>query len=812
MEKFRISEEKLYKICDCRQFDFESTEDLSPLQGIIGQDRAVKAMDFGLRMDKKGYNIYVSGDWGTGRNSYVRLITDSIAIKKDLAKDWIYVFNFKNPHNPTALWLEQGEAKVFKKVIGRSIMAIRKQIGEVFLSRDYENSRAILLNEYSVRTKVIIDELNKVGKKFGFAFSQNDQGLVSVPLKEDGKPMTEDEYRTITDDLYEKMKNNSNALSVEAADFFNKLRAEEERMTGKLKSLDEMTGRKVVEFHITSIEKNVHMNEGVKGYLNNLTKDILEHINQFKSKDKDKSDNPLMMLGQQSQENFFDRYRVNVFIDNTDKEAAPIIFESNPTYYNLVGAVEYRNEMGVMKTDFTQIKPGSLHEANGGFLVIQAKDILTMPFSWKALKRSLITQNVQIESLGKQIGTIVTSTLKPEPIPIDVKVIIIGDYYTYSLLYAYDEEFRKLFRVMSDFDLEFERNEDNITRFARFIATNCVKEGLKSFDKSAIGKMVEYSSRLAGEQNKLSSRLNKIVGILFEANQWADVYGDDVITEKHIDKTLSERNYRTNKVEEKVFEMFKTGDYILDVDGFKVGEINGLAVLGTGQYSFGKPSKITVSAYRGKAGIINIEREARTSGSIHDKGVMILTGFMGFKYAKDKPLALSASIVFEQLYSGVDGDSASSTELYALLSSLSGKPVNQSIAVTGSVNQRGQIQPIGGVNEKIEGFFKVCQIKGMTGKQGVIIPIQNVKNLMLNKEVVQAVIKREFHIYAVSHIDEGIEILTGVKAGDIDQEGTMHYLVNEKLKELADIKDKSGEDNENDKVKNKEKNKEKAGE
>ena len=425
---------------------------------------------------------------------------------------------------------------------------------------------------------------------------------------------------------------------------------------------------------------------------------------------------------------------------------------------------------------------------------MQAKDILTIPYAWQALKRSLITEQVEIESLGKHSGSIVTTTLKPQPIPLDVKVIIIGDYYTYSLLYEYDEQFRKLFRIMADFDIEFDRDDANVKRIARFIATNCVKEGLKPFDKSAIAKIIEYSSRLAGTQDKLSSRLNKMVGILFEADTWADTYDDEIITERHVDKTLNEIKLRTNKVEEKVMQMFESGDYLLDVSGEKVGEINGLAVMGTGQYTFGKPSKITVSSYRGKAGIINIEREARTSGSIHDKGVMILTGYMGYKYACDKPLALSASIVFEQLYSGVDGDSASSTELYALLSSLSNIPINQSIAVTGSVNQRGQIQPIGGVNEKIEGFYKVCQIKGITGKQGVIIPIQNVKNLMLNKEVIQAVIKREFSIYAVSNIDEGIEILMGQKAGDINIEGTIHYLVNQKLEELADMKkDEAGE-------------------
>lgn len=788
MEKFRLSEDKLYKVCDVNNFDFETTDELTPLQGIIGQDRAIKAMDFGLKMDKKGYNIYVSGAWGTGRNSYVKLITDSVAIKKDMAKDWVYVFNFKNPYNPLALSLQRGEAKSFSKLVKRAIFFIRKQIVDVFNSRDYENARTLMMSEYNNKTQEIIIELNKIGKKHGFMFSHNDQGLVSVPLKSNGEPMTEKEYHSITDKQYEELKNNSNALSVEAVDYFNKLRNEEEKLATKLKNLDENFARKAIEFHINSIGMKIHLSNELNKYLSSIIEDIIENINKFKKDDDDEEvDNPLIILGQKSNEDFFNRYLVNVFIDNSNRKSAPVIFESNPTYYNLVGAVEYKNEMGVLRTDFTQIKPGALHEANGGFLVLQARDILSLPYAWQAIKRSLVTQQIQIESLGKLVGAIVTSTIKPQPIPLDIKIIIIGDYYTYSLLYEYDEEFRKLFRIMADFDLEMARDEDNIKRLARFIATHCEKEGLKSFDRSAVAKIIEYSSRLAEDQNKLSSRLNKIVGILFEADKWASIFGDSLVTEKHIEKTLYEINQRTNKVEEIIFEMIESGDYLLDVDGEKVGEINGLAVMGTGQYSFGKPSKITVSAYRGKAGIVNIEREARISGSIHDKGVMILTGYMGYKYAADKPLALSASIVFEQLYGGIEGDSASSTELYALLSSLSGKPINQGIAVTGSVNQRGQIQPIGGANEKIEGFFKVCKIKGFTGKQGVIIPIQNIKNLMLDEEVIQAVIKREFHIYAVSNTDEGIEILTGIKAGDIDQEGTIHYLVNKKLEELADV-------------------------
>ncbi|OPL07385.1 MAG: ATP-dependent protease [delta proteobacterium ML8_F1] len=794
MERFRLTEDQLYKVCDCRSFDFETTEDLTPLQGIIGQDRAVKAMDFGLKIEKSGYNIYVSGAWGTGRKSYVNLITETMAIKKDRGKDWVYVNNFENPYNPKAIYLEGGEAKTFEKLIKRSLRLIKKQVKEAFASRDYENSKAMLMEAYNHKTREIIDELNEIGKKFGFVFSHNDQGLVSVPLKEDGNPMTEKEYKNISDEEFTRLKNNSNTLGIEAVDYFNQLRSEEEKLSAKVRAMDESIVKKIVEFNIESMRKKLKLNPGLEEYLQDMAGDIVENLDRFRvDKEESGNSNPLLLLTQNSEENFFDRYEINILIDNGSREAAPVVFESNPTYYNLIGAVEYRNEMGVMKTDFTQIKSGTLHEANGGYLVIEAKELLSAPFAWQALKRTLLTGKLHIESLGKHSGAIVTSTIKPEPIPIDVKVILIGDYYLYSLLHEYDEEFRKLFRIMADFDSEMDRDDDNVMRFARFIATHCEKENLLPFDKGAVGRIVEYSARLADQKDKLTARFNKIVAILIEADQWARIYGDQVVSEKHIEKTLYEINQRTNKVEEKVMEMFESNDYLLEVQGKKIGEINGLAVLGTGQYTFGKPSKITVSTYHGKAGIINIEREVRTSGSIHDKGVMILTGYMGYKYAQDKPLALSASIVFEQLYSGVDGDSASSTELYALLSSIAGIPVNQGIAVTGSINQRGQIQPIGGVNEKIEGFFKVCRMKGLSGEQGVIIPHQNVKNLMLSEEVLQAVIARDFHIYSVRDVDEGIEILMGMKPGDIETKGTVHYLVNERLKVLAKNDSEAGE-------------------
>jgi len=786
----KLTVDQLCSGCSLEDLNFESTEELIPLQGVVGQDRVSRSLEFGLSMRKRGYNIYVSGNWGSGRNSYVRLITEEKAIKEEAPKDWLYVNNFKNGHNPIAVSVETGTAKEFIKQIEKIINFLRKEIENVFNSKDYENAKAGLIQEYNVNNQNIINELNDIGERYGFKFSQTEKGLVSIPLK-DGEAMSEEEYRAISDDEYELLRGNSNKLSIETVDLFNKLRFEEEELRRKIKNLEERMGRRIVSFHFMNLREKYKDNSDVKDYIDALIEDIVEHVDHFRGEDDEpQQQNPLAMFQMKDTEAFFNRYKMNLFIDNSEVDHAPIVFASNPTYYNLLGSIEYRNEMGMMKTDFTQIKPGLLHEANGGYLIILAKDILSIPYAWKGLKRALLDQTISIESIGAQTGAVVSTTLKPQPIPLNVKIIVIGDAYTYHMLYSYDEEFRKLFKVMADFDVEMDRNKENISKMSRFIAKHCEKDDLRHFDQKAVGKLIEYSSRMADDQDKLSAHLNKLVDVLYEADRWAEIYNSRLVRADHVEKALDEIKYRSNKYEEKVFDMFKEGTYLIEVDGYKLGEINGLAVTGSGQYRFGKPSKITVSTYKGRSGFVNIEREARQSGSHHDKGVMILTGFIGDRFAKEKPLALTANIVFEQSYSMIDGDSASSTELYAILSSLSGVPINQSIAVTGSVNQRGDIQPIGGVNEKIEGFYKVCKIKGLNGEQGVMIPHQNVKNLMLCNEVKEAVEKGLFSIYAIDHIEQGIEILTGVEAGEVNKNGnyprgSVFYKVNKRLKELA---------------------------
>lgn len=790
MIKYRLSAEQLTCKIAIEELRFETTEDLTPLYEMIGQERAAKAMEFGLSIKKRGYNIYVAGGWGTGRNTYVRYVTDKKVLEKDAPDDWVYVNNFKNTRNPIAISLKNGEGKKFKKSMSRTVEFIQNEIAEVFISKEYENTKAILRQEYSTKNGAIIDELNIIGKKYNFAFTQTERGLVSIPLR-DNKPMSEEEYRSISEEEYEILSKNSNKLTLETVDLFNSLRQEEEIYLNKLDDLDEKMGKKVVEFHFGNLVKKYESNEGIKSYIAAVIDDIVENIDEFKEAEEPQEKNPLAALQPpKNKDAFFIRYAVNLFVDNSEKKSAPVVFEINPTFSNLIGNIEYRNDYGAWKTDFTQIKSGALHDANGGYLIIQTRDLLTAPYAWQGLKRALINAEVNIENIGKQTGVMGTTTLRPQPIPLDVKVIIVGDSYTYNMLFNYDEEFRKLFKVLVDFDDQVERNRDSITKMARFISSYSEKDNIRFFDKYAVAEIVNYTTRLADNKEKLSAHLNVIVDLIYEADSWAEIYGDDIVAKEHVIKALTEQKNRVNRHERRMLEMFGDGTYLIDVDGAKVGEINGLAVVGSGTQSFGKPSKITVSTYRGKAGLINIEREARTSGAIHDKGVMILNGYMGYKYAQDKPLTLSASIVFEQLYSGVDGDSASSTELYAILSSLSGIPIDQGFAVTGSVNQRGEIQPIGGVNEKIEGYYEVCKMKGITGRQSVIIPHQNVKNLMLKQEVVQAVEDGMFHIYAIDNVDQGIELLMKTKAGARNksgkfERGSIHFLADKKLTELA---------------------------
>lgn len=799
MEQFRLNWQQLNHFCSTEVFSFNTTEELQPLKGIIGQDRAAEALSFGLRMNKKGYNIYISGISGTGRSSYSQSIVREYAEKMSPPLDWVYVYNFKNPDKPKALGMEAGVGKQFKKDIESMIEQIRKEIITAFRGTEYESKKNELIKEYQHKNQELVKALNEKAKEYGFIFKETEHGLMTIPLVEE-KPMTQEEYENLSMEEIEAIREKSNELSLQTFEMFNEIRELEESLRQNVKKLDEKTGYDVINYYIKKLLNRYNHRKEIREYINELEKDVVENIHRFRKTDENQEKTAAFLLRKSSEDNFQIRYKVNLFVNNSDAESAPIINETNPTLYNLIGAIEYKNEMGVLKTDFTQIKPGALHMANGGFLLLHTREILMQPYAWDALKRALKTGEINIENLSQQLGLAVTSTLKPEPIPLELKVVLIGDAYTYSLLYALDEDFKKLFKIMADFDTEMVRSDENTYKMAQFIATHCKDVGLMPFERGAVCRVIQYSSRLADNQQKLTSRFSLVVEILYEADAWARLDHSDRVTLEYVEKAIKNKIYRNSKYEEKLNELFEEGTLLMDVTGEAIGQINGLVVMGTGEHSFGKPTRITVSTYRGKAGIINIEREVSKSGPIHSKGVYVLSGYLGSKYAQERPISLTASVSFEQNYSMIDGDSASSTELYGILSSIANAPIKQSIAVTGSVNQKGEIQPIGGVNEKIEGFFDVCKLMSFTGEQGVIIPKQNVKNLMLKDEVIDAVREGFFHIYAIGHVEEGIEILTGIPAGKPDDEGhydegTINHRVINKLKTLyeKEKKDTDGE-------------------
>ena len=801
IDKYKVSEDNLKFKCSLDDLDFKTTEDIEPLGGIIGQDRAVTSIEFGLKMKHKGYNIYIAGVSGIGRTNYAKsLIKKNIKFNENL-KDWIYVNNFRNNNEPVALSFKAGVGKEFKNDIDDIIEKLKVEIPKIFNSKEYENHNRLLMTELENNIHSIIDELNEFAKPKGFKFQITERGLLSVPIKEDGKLMEESELGNLTPSEIRELRERGLKLNQESKEYIDKIKSCEDIYKNKSNELDRNVGRSLVGFYGQYLLTKYGEDEKVNKYINALCNDIVNNIAKFKKEPEDDKKDEMALLGimpNKRDDKFLNRYRVNLFIDNSECKECKIIVESNPTYYNLTGSIEYKNEMGSLTTSFMEIKPGAIHKANGGFLIINVRDLLSNPFSWECLKRTLKTEKINIESLNKQYGYLVTSTLKPEPIDLDLKVILIGDSYYYNLLYAYEDDFRNLFKIMADFDIEVDRNKDNIYKTVQLISNKCKESNLKHFDKSAVERLIEYSTRISDDKDKLSARFNKIVDIIYEADAVTDDY-ELYVTRKDVDKAIKQKIYRNNKYEEKLNEMFENGTLLIDLDGEKVGQINGLAVMGTGEYSFGKPSKITASTYRGRRGNINIEREIKKSGSIHDKGVLILSGYLGNRYGKEKPLSISTSITFEQNYNGIDGDSASSTELYAIISSIADIPIKQYIAVTGSVSQKGEIQPIGGVNEKIEGFFDVCKIKGFTGKQGVMIPIQNVRNLILKDEIIEAVKEGSFNIYAISNIDEGLEILTGKSKEEID------FAVNEVLDKYRRLDKEDDEEKNKDKKENKDK-------
>ena len=783
-----LSFKELKKECDPSSFKFKTTRELEPFSGTIGQARGIKAIEFGLNIDIKGYNLYLEGPTGIGKTIYAKNLLNEIAKTKPIPDDWCYIYNFDNSNEPKAISLPAGLGRQFMNDMDSFIQTIKTEIRSAFNNQDFEKEKANIQRDVEEKKIRLIEKLNKEALKQGFEIKNTSSGIYFLPMI-DGKTLSEDEFNA----LDEKTKNDFEARSVliqqQTIDTMTKIKDMEKKANEKMNSWQNNIALFAVTIQVNELRNKYKKFSKVQEFLKNIQKDILTNLNEF-IEDEQKPMGPMSMPKQEAQKPWH-KYKVNLFVDNGNLTGAPVIIDSNPSFYNLFGKLEYENSFGTLKTYFTLIKPGLIHKANGGYIVLQIRDLLTNPLTWELFKRVLRTKEIHVDSLKDyQLNTVAISSLKPEPIPVNIKVVLIGPSYIYYQLLNADEDFRKLFKVKAEFDEEAPRTDANMFKIAQFIHNFCEKEKAPHFNAGAVAKVIEYCSRMVDNQTKLSTQLNEITELLGESCTWAKMDGAKTVTATYVKKAIEERIERVNKYDQRLVEMIQNGTIMIDTTGEKVGQINGLSVMNIGDYSFGKPAKITANTYVGKSGIVNIEREVEMSGTTHSKGVMILSAYIGEKFAQDRPLSLAASLCFEQMYNGVDGDSASSTELYAILSSLSELPIKQNIAVTGSVNQKGEIQPIGGLTDKIEGFFNICKLRGLTGDQGIIMPYQNIKNLNLNDEVIKAVKDGMFHIYAIKNVDEGIELLTGVPAGKKNKNGeypagSVNYLVNEKLKKYS---------------------------
>lgn len=787
--RHRLSPEQLRWVCDPSVFTFQTTAELKSDEVIIGQDRAVRALDLGLTISQPGYNIYITGPVGTGRTTYARKKVQAVAAARPVPPDWCYAYNFQQTDQPAALALPAGSGAKLRKDMDELVGDLKDAIRKVFASETFETRKRELLQSFESRINELMQELEGRARQLGFAIQRTPTGIVTVPVGPSGEPISQELFAAMPETMREEVQRRGRELQEEVGEALHRVRTVEREAREAVRELEQRAVRSAAGHLVERVKERYADHSKVADYLDQVLADVVEHLDDFKEQEEPSLPFLLPQMGRRQDP--FLRYRVNLVVDNSHLRGAPVVIESNPTYVNLVGKVEYRGEFGAMVTDFTMIKAGVLQQANGGFLILQVKDVLINPFSWEALKRALKSGEARIENISEQLGIVPTATLRPEPIPLHVKVILIGTPTIFQLLYVLDEDFRKWFKIKADFDVDVERTPQSMTDYAAAIGAICNRQGLRPFDRTAVGKVMEYSARLAEHQQRMSTRFNEVVEVIYEASAWAQLAGREVVSAADVNKAIEEKVYRSNRIEQRIRELIAEGQLLVDVDGVKVGQVNGLSVLQLGDYSFGHPSRITARTYVGSRGVVNIERETEMSGRIHSKGVAILANYLGGKYAQRQPLSVNASLTFEQTYSEVEGDSASSTELYALLSDLAGAPIDQSLAVTGSVNQKGEIQPIGGVNEKIEGYFAVCKALGLTGRQGVLIPAQNMPNLMLREEVVAAVREGKFHIWAVRTADEGLEVLTGRPAGQAAAdgsypEGTVNDLVSRRLAELAE--------------------------
>jgi lon-related putative ATP-dependent protease len=783
-----LTAEKIRRGCDASFMRCETTEKLVPLSEIIGQERAVRALKFGLGIREKGFNIYVAGYPGTGRTTAVKNFVGELAKKEPVPPDWCYVNNFSNQYEPKAIKMPAGKGKVFQEDVKNLIDNIRTALPKAFESDDYNARREATIHALENQRKELIDQLNAKAQQEGFVIQSTPIGLLLIPVIK-GKPVSQEELIRLPQKVKDEIQEKREQLESELRSTMRQFLDMERKIREELKKLNRDVALYAIGNLINDLIEKYKGTPEVTAYLKDVQSDILDNLSQFIKRGEPQQQLPFQLPWMR--EAPFRKYEVNVIVDNSDVKGAPVVMASNPTYQNLFGRTEKEAQFGALTTDFTMIRGGALHKANHGYLIVPVEELFRNPFSYDGLKRTLRDEHIVIEEPEERYGFISIKSLKPQPIPFVAKVILIGDPYLYQQLFILDTQFSELFKVKAEFDTTMTRTEENTQQYAAFVCMLCQKEKLKHLDGSALAKLVEYSSRLAEDQQKLSTRFAEVADIVREANFYAEQEKSNLVTGNHVKKAIEEKIYRSQLIQEKIQEMIKRGLILIDTEAETVGQVNGLSVMGLGDFAFGSPSRVTASIGLGREGVVDIEREAKMGGPIHTKGVLILSGYLNEKYARDKPLSLSARLTFEQSYAGVEGDSASSTELYAIISALSGVPIKQNIAVTGSVNQKGEVQAIGGVNEKIEGFYEVCKAKGLTGQQGVMIPESNMQNLMLKEEIVDAVKAGKFHVYSARTINEGIEVLTGTKAGErrkdgTFEEGTVNYRVDKQLKDMAE--------------------------
>mgnify|MGYP004504792947 FL=1 len=791
----KLTSDQLYRKCDPSKFDFNTTADLEERLSALGQDRAIHAVELGIHIKSRGYNLFCLGPEGTGKTSLVKRILEKEAKNRKTPDDWAYVYNFDEPYKPTAMSFPAGQAAEFAKDVDELLDELADSLPEIIESEEYKAALGIIRQKYKAKKEEYINVLQKKAKGKRVSLLHMQMGLVVAPMK-DGEVLSPDAFEQLPEEEKKLVMDDLNAMQEEIENATQDLPRWEEKQKREITVLREKFVRSAVKDPIDALRKK-YKSQQPSRFLKQIQDNIMDNIDDFVPTDSDKQaaangadEDPLQQLlskMKQPEEDKFAKFKVNVIVKNVPNSGAPIITVDYPTQGNLVGKVERIQQYGALLTDFTLIKAGALHQANGGFLLLDARKVLEQPFAWDSLKRAIASKRVKIESPTEETS-FTTISLDPEPIPLDIKVVLTGDFEIYELLSERDPDFRDFFKVEADFGMIMDRNAENEVEYAKLIGSLSKKKQLRSLNRQAVARVIEYASRLADDAGKLTAHISSIGDLLREADYWARVSNSKQIGKNHIDQAIEAQIYRSDRIKKAMLEEIDKGTILMDVKGERVGQINGLVVYDFSRYSFGKPARITTQVRIGKGDFMDIEREISMSGPIHTKGVLILKSLISNRFAKHSPLSLSASIVFEQSYGGVDGDSASSTEYYCLLSAISNLPIKQSIAVTGSINQFGEIQPIGGVNEKIEGFFDVCAHDGLTGKQGVIIPRTNVDNLMLRADIVQAVEEGRFTIYAIDTVDDGVEILTGVKAGKPDNKGnypkgTVNYLVEENLRQ-----------------------------